>query len=66
MHEKVIRKWVKTFENDPLEACPWHGRMKVAKAVIERLRRETQKPRTVRNKKYRSLFRTNNAVRGSA
>lgn len=29
VHENVIRKWVKQFEDDPLEAFPGHDRMKV-------------------------------------
>jgi transposase len=43
VHENVIRKWVKDFKADPLEAFPGHGKMKAAEAEIERLRREVQK-----------------------
>lgn len=49
VHENVLRKWVKDFADNPLEAFPGHGRMKAAEAGIERLRREVQKPRAERD-----------------
>lgn len=48
VHENVIRKWVKDFKADPLEAFPGQGRMKPEQAEIERLRREVQKLKTER------------------
>jgi transposase len=49
VHENLLRKWVKQFAADPLEAFPGHGRMKAAEAEIERLRREVQKLKTERD-----------------
>ena len=49
VHEIVLRKWVKDFTADPLEAFPEHGKMKAAEAEIERRRREVQKVKTERD-----------------
>ncbi len=49
VHENLLRKWVKDFVDDPLEAFPGHGRMKAAEAEIERLRREVQKLKAERD-----------------
>jgi len=38
VHENVLRKWVKEFGSDPVQAFPSHGQMKpeVAKLKAER------------------------------
>lgn len=43
MHENMIRKWVRQFEDDSAQAFPGNGNMKPEQAEIERLRREVQK-----------------------
>ena len=40
VHENVLRKWVKEFGSDPVQAFPGHGQMKPEQLEIERLRRE--------------------------
>ncbi|MBB4264022.1 transposase [Bradyrhizobium sp. CIR3A] len=40
VHENVLRKWVKEFGSDPVQAFPGHGQMKPEQQEIERLRRE--------------------------
>lgn len=50
VHENVLRKWVKEFASDPVQAFPGHGQMKPEQLEIERLRREVcgfRKNRTV-------------------
>ena len=49
VHENVIRKWVKQFDEDPRQAFPGHGNMKPEQAEIERLRREVQKLKAERD-----------------
>jgi len=49
VHESLLRKWVKQFADDPLEAFPGHGRMKAAEAEIAQLKREVQKLKTERD-----------------
>jgi transposase len=49
VHENVIRKWVKQFEDDPGQAFPGQGNMKPEQAEIERLRREVQKLKAERD-----------------
>jgi transposase len=49
VHENVIRKWVKQFEDDPLQAFPGQGKMKPEQAEIERLKREVQKLKAERD-----------------
>jgi transposase len=49
VHENVIRKWVKQFEDDPLQAFPGQGQMKPEQAEIARLRREVQKLKAERD-----------------
>ena len=41
--ENVIRKWVKDFAADPVQAFPGQGTMKPEQAELERLRREVHK-----------------------
>jgi transposase len=43
VHENMLRKWTKQFDEDPRQAFPGHGIMKPEQAEIERLRREVQK-----------------------
>jgi transposase len=43
VHENVLRKWVKEFGSDPVQAFPGHGQMKPEQQEIERLRREVHK-----------------------
>ena len=40
VHENVLRKWVKEFSSDPVQAFPGQGQMKPEQQEIERLRRE--------------------------
>src|SRR6478736_4355859 len=40
VHENVLRKWVKEFGSNPVQAFPGHGQMKPEQLEIERLRRE--------------------------
>lgn len=49
VHENLLRKWVKDFVHDPLEAFPGHGRMKAAEAEIAQLKREVQKLKAERD-----------------
>ena len=49
VHENLLRKWVKQFADDPLEAFPGHGRMKAAEAEIAQLKREVQKLKAERD-----------------
>ena len=49
VHENVLRKWVKEFAADPLQAFPGQGQMKPEQAEIERLRREVQKLKAERD-----------------
>ena len=39
----VLRKWVKEFGSDPVQAFPGQGQMKPEQLEIERLRREVNK-----------------------
>ncbi len=43
LHENMLRKWVKDFSSDPVQAFPGQGQMKPEQAEIERLRREVAK-----------------------
>ena len=49
VHENVLRKWIKQFDDDPRQAFPGHGVMKPEQAEIERLRREVQKLKAERD-----------------
>ncbi|UPJ55227.1 IS3 family transposase [Bradyrhizobium sp. 192] len=59
VHENVLRKWVKEFGSDPVQAFPGHGQMKPEQLEIERLRREVTKLKAERDipKKGRCLLR---------
>ncbi len=49
VHENVLRKWVKEFASDPVQAFPGHGQMKPEQLEIERLRREVAKLKAERD-----------------
>lgn len=49
VHENVLRKWIKQFQSDPIQAFPGQGTMKPEQAEIERLRREVQKLKAERD-----------------
>ena len=40
VHENVLRKWVKEFGSEPVQALPGQGQLKPEQQKIERLRRE--------------------------
>jgi len=49
VHENVLRKWVKEFGSDPVQAFPGQGQMKPEQLEIERLRREVNKLKAERD-----------------
>ena len=49
VHENVVRKWVKEFGTDPMQAFPGHGQMKPEQLEIDRLRREVTKLKAERD-----------------
>jgi transposase len=49
VHENVLRKWVKEFSSDPVQAFSGHGQMKPEQQEIERLRREVHKLKAERD-----------------
>ena len=49
VHENVLRKWVKQFGADPVQAFPGHGQMKPEQQKITRLRREVAKLKAERD-----------------
>jgi transposase len=49
VHENVLRKWVKEFGSDPVQAFPGHGQMKPEQQEIERLRHEVNKLKAERD-----------------
>lgn len=58
VHENVLRKWVKEFGSDPVQAFSSHGQMKPEQLEIERLRREVNKLKAEREilKKAAAFF----------
>src|SRR6476620_4825848 len=58
VHESVLRKWVKEFGSDPVQAFPGHGQMKPEQLEIERLKREVNKLKAERDilKKAAAFF----------
>ncbi len=40
VHENVLRKWVREYGSDPVQAFPGQGQMKPEQLEIERLRKE--------------------------
>ena len=49
VHENMLRKWVKEFGSDPVQAFPGHGQMKPEQLELERLRREVNKLKAERD-----------------
>src|SRR3954468_3555716 len=49
LHENVLRKWVKEFGSDPVQAFPGQGQLKPEQQEIERLRREVNKLKAERD-----------------
>jgi transposase len=49
LHENILRKWVKDFAVDPVQAFPGQEQMKPEQAEIERLRREVAKLKAERD-----------------
>ena len=49
VHENVLRKWVKDFNSDPVQAFPGHGQMNPEQQEIERLKREVHKLKAERD-----------------
>jgi transposase len=49
VHENVLRKWVKEYGSDPVQAFPGHGLMKPEQLEIERLRKEVAKLKAERD-----------------
>jgi transposase len=49
VHENVLRKWVRDFASDPVQAFPGHGQMKPDQLEIERLRRDVAKLKAERD-----------------
>ena len=58
VHENVLRKWVKEFGSDPVQAFPGHGQMNPEQLEIERLKREVNKLKAERDilKKAAAFF----------
>ncbi len=58
VHENVLRKWVREFGSNPVQAFPGHGQMKPEQQEIERLRREVNKLKAERDilKNYHGLW----------
>ena len=58
VHENVLRKWVKEFGFDPVQAFPGHGQMKPEQLEIARLKREVAKLKAERDilKKAAAFF----------
>jgi transposase len=58
VHENVLRKWVREFGSDPVQAFPGQGQMKPEQQEIERLRREVNKLKAERDilKKAAAFF----------
>lgn len=44
-----MRKWVREYGSDPVQAFPGHGQMKPEQLEIERLRREVAKLKAERD-----------------
>ena len=49
VHENVLRKWVKEFGSDPVQAFLGQGQLKSEQQEIERLRREVNKLKAERD-----------------
>lgn len=49
VHENVLRKWVKEYGSEPVQAFPGHGQMRPEQLEIERLRKEVAKLKAERD-----------------
>lgn len=49
VHENVLRKWVRAYGSDPVQAFPDYGQMKPEQLDIERLSKEVAKLKTERD-----------------
>ena len=49
VHENVLRKWIKEYGADPVQAFPGHGQMKPEQLEIDRLRKEVAKLKAERD-----------------
>jgi len=58
IHENVLRKWVRDFVADPVQAFPGQGQMKADQAEIAKLRKEVAKLKMERDilKKAAAFF----------
>jgi transposase len=52
VHENLLRKWIKEFGSDPVQAFPGHGQMKPEQQTIENLQREVTKLKAERAIRY--------------
>lgn len=43
IHINVLRKWIRSFEEDPVQAFPGQGQMKADQAEIAKLKKEVAK-----------------------
>src|SRR4030081_3577686 len=64
VHENVLRKWVKEFGSDAVQAFPGHGQMKPEQLEIERLRREGNKLKAERDILKKTVQGRGTPVRG--
>ncbi len=49
LHENVLRKWVRLYEADPVNAFPGQGQQKPEQAEVATLKREIKKLRAERD-----------------
>ena len=49
LHESVLRRWVKDYQDDPAQAFPGHGHQKPEQAEIAALKREIKKLKAERD-----------------
>ena len=49
LHENVLRKWVRSYEADPIHAFPGPGQQKPEQAEVAALKREIKKLRAERD-----------------
>ena len=49
VHQTMLRKWVKDFGGDPVNAFPGHGQMKPGQLELTRLRREVARLKAERD-----------------
>ena len=58
LHDNVLRRWIRQFEDDPKHAFPGHGSMRPEQEEIVRLKRELKKVKAERDilKKATAFF----------